>query len=86
MVVALVEGDLELDPPEERRRRMEDEPVCAGGHLGERGDAPVGVRLGRRDELLLREQLDPDAGGRPATLRVQDVRGEGRRHVSNRRA
>ena len=51
MVVTLVELDLELDALEERRRRVEDEPVRVRVELvGEaRPPVPVGARLG--DEL-----------------------------------
>ena len=47
MVVAVGELDLQLDPGEERRGRVEDEPVRAGGELVGEPGAAVGVRLGR---------------------------------------
>src|SRR5437588_127427 len=75
-MVALVELELELDAREERRRRMEDEPVRPGGDVGELPDAPVAVRLAGGDELVAAEELDEHACRGPAIRRVEDVGGE----------
>src|SRR5207249_7270050 len=71
------ELDLELDPPEVRRGRMEDEAVAARlERLGEAGDPPVVVGAALGDELGLSEELDPNAAGRGALAGVEDVRRE----------
>ena len=57
-MVAVAELELELDAREERRRRMEDEPVRPGRDIGELPDAPVAVGLARGDELVAPEELD----------------------------
>ena len=54
MVVPGPEIDLELDPPEERGAREEDDPVRPGVGVGELPDPPVGVGLPRADELVAR--------------------------------
>ena len=61
--MALAELDLELDPREERRRRMEDERVRAGLEtVSEIGDPPVGVGLPGGDRIGSLEELDVHTG------------------------
>ena len=48
VVAAGLDLDLGLDPREERRRRMEDEPVGARLDVGELADPPVVVGLAVR--------------------------------------
>lgn len=64
--MAVVERDLELDAAEERRGRVEDDPVDAGLEpLGEVG-AAVGVRRCGRDAGRVMPQLNRNAlGGTP---------------------
>ena len=63
MVVALAQLDLELDAAEERRGRVEHEPVGAGLQAGrELLDAPVGVAEATTDgdgRARLAEGLEP---------------------------
>ena len=86
MVVPVGELDLELDPPEERRRRVEHEAVGAGNAPAELADAAVGVRLPGADELLGLPQLDPHALRRPAVLGVEDVGRDGHEPTLRRKA
>ena len=70
MVVALGQLDLELDPPEERRRRVEDEAVGPGLAAAELADAAVGVRLAgaaRAPRPRQSSTRTPDAG-RPCSV------------------
>ena len=64
---------LSLHTAEERRRRMEHEPVDAGFDVGEIADAAVGVCPAGRDKLVTTEELDEDVGGRCAARCVEDV-------------
>ena len=77
MVVPLAELDLDLDAPEERRARMEDEPVDVGSELlaAEVGDTAVLVRLSHGEQGLALEELDSDPARGLAALGVEDVRG-----------
>ena len=70
MRVSLAELDLELDPAEEVRRRVEDESVDAGLETRQEvGDPPVDVGLPLGDQLLAAVQLDTDVlGGRPCSV------------------
>ena len=80
MVVAGPENDLDLDPPEERRARVEDEAVGPRAEVvaGEVRDAAVVVGLARGDEVGAAEELDRDSAGGLAALGVQDVGGDAR--------
>ena len=66
MVVAGPEHDLDLDAPEERRARVEDEAVGPRAEVvaGEVRDAAVVVGLARGDEVVAAEELDRDAARR----------------------
>ena len=78
MVVALAELDLDLDPAEEGRARVEDKLVDIGPQLveAEVGDAAVLVRLAHREQGVAAVELDRDAAGRLAALGVEDVCGD----------
>ena len=77
MRVALAELDLELDPAEEARGRVEDESVDAGLETRQEvGDPPVDVGLALGDELPLTVQLDSDVLRRTAVLGVEHMGGE----------
>ena len=74
MRVPVTELDLELDPAEERRRRMEDQAVHTGRQAGpELGDPAVVVRPSLADELIALVQLDRDALGGPPAFGVEHV-------------
>ena len=81
MVVAVGELDLQLDPREERRGRVEDEAVRAGGEAVREPGAPVAVRLRDRHRAVRSRELDRDAGGGPSRAGVEHVRREGTAHA-----
>ena len=70
MVVTLAELDLDLDAAEERRARVEDEPVDVRRELdtAEVGNAAVLVRLPDGEEKVAAEELDAHPAGRLALL------------------
>ena len=74
MVIAFPQLELELNAAEERRRRMEHEPVDAGLDVGEVANAAVGVRIARREELVAAVKLDAHTDGGAAAGSVEDVR------------
>ena len=76
MVVTVLELELQLDPAEVRRGRLEGEAVAAGlQFLGEpRSPVTVGLRAG--DDGVAPPQLYPHAAPRLAALGVENVRGE----------
>ena len=78
MEVTVAELDLQLDAGEERRGRVEDEPVGAG--LEVVGQAGAAVLVGARDSDHSRaaEELYCDVGGRLAGARVEDMGGQRR--------
>ena len=77
MRMSLTELDLELDPAEEVRRRVEDESVDTGLETGrEVGDPPVDVGLALGDELPFTVQLDTDILRRSTLLGVEHVGGK----------
>lgn len=77
MRMALTELDLELDPAEEVRWRVEDESVDAWLKTRQEvADPPVGVRLALGDELPVTVQLDTDVLRRAAVLGVEHVGGK----------
>lgn len=80
IVAAGLDHDLDLDPPEERRVRVEHEPVCPRCRVGELPDAAVAVGLAEADELISVIELDAHAAGRDATAGVEDMR---RDHSAN---
>ncbi len=83
MRVAFTELELELDPAEEARRRVEDESVDARLETRhEVGDPPVDVGLALGDELSVAVQLDTDVLRRAAVLGVEDMGGK-RGHWAN---
>ena len=86
MVVPGPEVDLELDPPEERRGRVEDDAVGARVGVGELPDPPVRVGLAGPDEIVLPPDLDAHAGNRHAALGVEDVGGDGQVRLYGRSA
>ena len=74
MVVAVAELDLELDPPEERARRVEDDAVRARLRLGEIAHAAVVVGDAlARNRPVRAQQLDGDPGRGSAAFGVEDV-------------
>src|SRR5439155_17476200 len=78
----VVNDDLELDAPEERRGRVEDEPV--GRALERPGrefrDPAVLVRHVGGEQLVPAVELDANAACRLSVLRVEDM---GRDHSAN---
>ena len=75
MVVATgLDRNLDLDAAEERRFRVEDEPVGTGCGIVELLDPPVVVGLAGRDELIAVEQLDAHAARRDAAAGIENVR------------
>ena len=77
MRVSLTELDLELDPAEEFRRRVEDESVDTGLETRQEvGDPPVDVGLALGDEFSSMVQLDTDVLRRAAVLGVEHVGGK----------
>lgn len=79
---SVVDLELELDAPKERRGRVKDDPIDSGLErpLEEVGDPTVIVRALLGKAFVAVEELDPHAAGRLAALRVQDVRGNRRLH------
>ena len=73
MIVAALQLELELDAPEERRGRMEDESVAAGIESVCEARAAVVVGLCLCDRLGAMEELDRDSCRRPPGGRVEDV-------------
>src|SRR5258708_26100454 len=62
VMMAVAELDLQLDAFEERRRRVEDDPVGAGVSVAELWDAAVVVRNPLADEVAVGvEELDTHA-------------------------
>src|SRR5207245_5188239 len=87
VVVAVLERELQLDAPEERRVGREHEPVGAGLDVrGERRDPSVAVGVGGGDAVVAAVELDVHAARRPAALDVEDVSGERDAHGANLRA
>ena len=83
MRVAFAELDLELDPAEEGRSRMEDEPVHAGLETGQQvGDPSITVGLFLGDALPVPMQLDAYALRGAAALGVEHM-GRERGHSVN---
>jgi hypothetical protein len=76
-MVSILECELELDPSEERRRRMEDEAVLAGVERPrEVTDPALGVRFLGSQQVAAAIELDADTLSRHATLDIEDVGGE----------
>jgi hypothetical protein len=76
-MMGVLECELELDAPEERRGRMEDEAILAGVERPPEVANPalvVGFRSSQH--VTASEELDPDALGRLASLDIEDVGGE----------
>lgn len=75
MVVAVVEHDGQLDPPEERGRRVKDEAILAGFEAGGKlWDPAVVVGLAGADMLVASQELHPHAPRRLAAACIEDVR------------
>ena len=86
-MVAVAELDLEFHAREERRRWPEYDLVAARLEVtGERGDAPVGVRLTRCEEFALSGQLDAHPRSGLSSRRVEHVGRDGCAHPANLRA
>src|SRR5947199_5170868 len=85
-MMAVAELELELEPSEVLRRRMEHEAVAAriepGGELA---DAPVAVGAPVGDEVGFLEELDANALCRRAFAGVEDVRRKRDRHAETLR-
>lgn len=76
-MMSVLECELELDAPEEWRRRMEDEAVLAGVERPrEITDPALGVRFRGSQQVAAAIELDADALGRHATLDIEDMGGE----------
>jgi hypothetical protein len=75
VVVTVVEHDLELNPPEERRRWVKDEAVLAGVEAGGKlWDPAVVVGLAGADVLFASQELHPHAARRLAAAGIEDMR------------
>lgn len=88
MPTCVLDRELKLDPPKERRRGMKNERVAIFLEFsaGKIGDPTVVVRLLCRDEFPGPVELDANASGRLSVLGVENVRRDGRRagHDSDR--
>jgi hypothetical protein len=81
--VAFAELDLELDPAEEGRSRVEDQPVHTGLETRQEvGDPSINVGLFLGDELAVPMQLDAYALRGAAALGVEHM-GRERGHSVN---
>src|SRR3954451_23738849 len=81
--MAVLELQLQLDPAEVRRRRLEGEAVATGRELLGEARAPVAVGLGARDDLLAAAQLDAHAAAWAPAFGVEHVGRERDAHPEN---
>jgi hypothetical protein len=74
-MMSVCEGELELDAPEERRGRMENEAVLAGVERSpEVADPTLSVGFRSGQNVIFPIKLNQDASRRLAMLDIQDVR------------
>lgn len=85
MVVTIRQLDHELDAAEERRRRVEHEPVLAGVEPGcELRDAAVVIGSVLADARITLQKLDTNLLGGAAGAGVENVRRDGYGHGDER--
>jgi hypothetical protein len=75
-MMCVLECELELDAPEERRGRMEDKAILAGVEQpAEVADPAIVVGFRGGQHVASSIKLDPDASGRLATLDIEHMCG-----------